>query len=31
MSQLSDKQINILNNPNVQELIERLDLEIEIE
>lgn len=31
MSQLSDKQLNILNNPNVQYLIEMLNLEIETE
>lgn len=31
MSQLSDKQLNILNNPNVQYLIEKLNLEIETE
>ena len=31
MSQLSDKQLNILNNPNVQYLIEKLNLEIKTE
>ena len=31
MGRLSDKQLNILNNPNVKDLIEKFDLEIEIE
>lgn len=31
MDRLSDKQFNILNNPNVKDLIEKFDLEIETE
>lgn len=31
MDRLSDKQLDILNNPNVKDLIEKFDLEIEVE
>lgn len=31
MGRLSDKQLDILNNPNVKDLIEKFDLEIEVE
>lgn len=31
MGRLSDKQLDILNNPNVKNLIEKFDLEIEVE
>lgn len=30
MDRLSDKQLDILNNPNVKDLIEKFDLEIEV-